>query len=233
MAQARLEYLRKPQKQSPAAGSQAWCAAQMGFVSGIVAKYRFLTGREEFDELLRRDMPPYTGFRLTGDRGRLTDALESNASALRINWQGYTSEVRYTDRVLRFPRLYGGGLMTDKRIEAVRSPNPSVLYSTATGDPGDALYFPMNAVRWLTPPRDIAALVTDSGKDSFAAELFHFGPEPRTMSAELYLLEEGKYRLTLTTGGKEVSVQMVNVSGPRARVELALPPRVLCSLRIH
>ncbi|MFB3905066.1 MAG: hypothetical protein ACE15E_16570 [Acidobacteriota bacterium] len=46
------------------------------------------------------------------------------------------------------------------------------LYSRATGDPGSPLVFPLNAVRWLTPPRQIAALVTHSSHDRFSAELF-------------------------------------------------------------
>lgn len=233
MAQARLRYLQDPPNQSPPAGSEAWCAAQMGFVSGIVAKYRFLTGRDEFDELLRRDMPAYTGFRLTGDRQKLTNALEDNASALRVNWPSFTSEVRYTDRVLRFPRLFAGGLMTEQRVEAICSPNPSVLYSTATGDPGSALYFPMNAVRWLTTPRDIATLVTDSGKTSFAAELFHFGPNSRPMAAELYLLDQGQYELTLETEKGQVRTQSVNVTGPGVKVEFTLPPQIPCTFRVR
>jgi hypothetical protein len=233
MAQTRLRYLQDPPSQSPPVGSEAWCAAQMRFVSSIVAKYRFLTGRDEFDELLRRDMPAYTGFRLTGDRRKLTEALANNVSALRVNWPGYTSEVRYTDRVLRFPALFGGGLMTDRRVEAIRSPNPSVLYSTATGDPGDALYFPMNAVRWLTRPRDIAALVIDSGKTSFAAELFHFGPQPRPMAAELYLLDQGQYELTLEANGKQLPTRLVTVTGPRTRVEFTLPPQIPCTLQVR
>jgi len=205
----------------------------MGFVAPIVAKYRFLTGRDEFDELLRWDMPPYTGFRLTGDRQNLTEALEENASALRINWPGYTSEVRYTDRVLRFPQLFGGGLMTERRIDGIRTPNPAVLYATATGDPGDALYFPMNAVRWLTPPRNLAVLVTDSGKTTFAAELFHFGSEPRAVAAELYLLDEGQYRLTLEADDRGIHSPVVAVAGPRTRIHFTLPPRTLCTLRIR
>ena len=198
-----------------------------------LAKYRFLTGRDEFDELLRRDMPPYTGFRLTGDRQRLTEALEDNASALRVNWAGYTSEVRYTDRVLRFPQLFRGGLMTDQRVEAIGSPNPAVLYATVTGDPGDALYFPMNAVRWLTRPREIAVLVTEATKTSFASELFHFGAEPRPMAAELYLLDEGQYTVTLAAEKKELLSRTMAVAGPRTRVQYILPPRTLCTLRMR
>jgi len=233
MARARLRYLQNPPSQSPPAGSEAWCAARMGFVSSIVAKYHFLTGRNEFDELLRRDTPPYTGFRLTGDRRQLATALRDNALALRLNWPGYTSEVRYTDRVLRFPQLFRGGLITDQRVEAIGSPNPPVLYATATGDPGDALYFPMNAVRWLTPPRDIAVLVTDSGKTSFTAEFFHFGTDARPMAAELYLLEQGRYTLTLVAGNEEPLSQTVAVAGPHTRVQFTLPPRTLCTLRIR
>ncbi len=51
-------------------------------------------------------------------------------------------------------------------------------------------------MRWLTPPRDIAALVTDSGADKLVAELFHFGPDDRRMGAEFYLLKPGAYLLT-------------------------------------
>ena len=233
MARARLRYLQDPPSQSPPPGSEAWCAHRMKFVASIVAKYRFLTGRDEFDELLRRDMPPYTGFRLTANRRPLINALKNNALALRLNGPGYTSEVRYTDRVLRFPQLFGGGLMTDRHVQAIRSPNPSVLYASTTGDPGDALYFPLNAVRWLTPPRDIAVLVTDATKTSFAAELFHFGPAPRPVTAELYLLQKGQYTLTLKTEDDVLLTRPLTVTTPRPRITVTLPPQTLCTLRLR
>ena len=52
-------------------------------------------------------------------------------------------------------------------------------------------YFPPASVRWLTPPQDIAAMVTSTSRDRFAARLFHFGTDPRVMQAELYLLSPG------------------------------------------
>ena len=110
-----------------------------------------------------------------------------------------------------------------------------MLYTTATGDPGDCGYFPLAAVRWLTPPREIAALVTDRGTDRFTAELFHFGTKPRKLAAELYLLEPGRYTLELTeqrAGRATSSRSTFTVDGPRARVELRLPPRTPCTLKI-
>lgn len=203
----------------------------------MVTKYRFLTGETEFDEFLAKEMSPYMCFRLHGDPGPLVSALRQNAEALRINFEGYTSEVRYTDRVLRFPSLFTGGDTLAESVGTIRTPNPSLLYSMATGDPGDAGYFPLNAVRWLTPPRDIAVLVTESASTQFAAELFSFGGKQRSMSAEFYLLDPGKYELTITTkDGRErklPATQEFVVKKRRTRVSFKLPPRKLCVLRIR
>jgi len=184
--------------------------------------------------------------------------LRQNAEALRINFEGYSSEVRYTDRVLRFPALFGNdgivGLpreigdarqvpsasppyLTGRAVETIYTPDTSLLYSMLTGDPGDAGYFPLNAVRWLTPPREIAALVTESAKSRFAAELFSFAPEERPMAAEFYLLDPGDYQLTITAGQGEESQRVETldfvVKTRRTRVNFELPPRQLCTLQVH
>lgn len=126
-------------------------------------------------------------------------------------------------------------MMFAEAIPSIKKPNPGLIYSTATGDPGRCGYFPLAAVRWLTPPRDIAALVTESGRDRFTAELFHFGREPRAMSAELYLLAPGRYTWALLEEGKSRPLDPPNaldVAGPRTRIALELPPRWLCVLRV-
>ena len=236
MADIRLKYLRSPPPNEPAAGTEAWCAARLGGLASVIAKYRFLTGEAGFDELLVREMSPYMRFRLQSDPGPLLSALQENAEALRINFEGYTSEVRYTDRVLRFPSLFTGNGILAEPVAAIRRPDPSLLYSMVTGDPGDALYFPLNAVRWLTPPRDIAVLVTESKASEFGAELFGFGRRHRSMSAEFYLLEPGRYKLTITAGEKGEqkltwTYEFVAESR-RTRVNFKLPPRKLCALHI-
>ncbi|MGD8499157.1 MAG: hypothetical protein PVJ86_00830 [Phycisphaerales bacterium] len=237
MAAIRLRYLSAPPRRQPVAGTEAWCASKLGSLSSVVTKYRFLTGETEFDELLAKEMSPYMRFRLHGDLSSLVSALRQNAEALRTNFEGYTSEVRYTDRVLRFPSLFSGGDMLTEPVGTIHTPNPSLLYSMATGDPGDAGYFPLNAVRWLTPPRDIAVLVTESASTQFAAELFGFGDKQRPMSAEFYLLDPGKYELTIATeDGREKKLPAIHkfvVRERRTRVSFKLPPRRLCVLRIR
>ncbi len=244
MAKARLKYLSSPPKQPPAPGTEAWCASKLGGLSSVVAKYRFLTGNTDFDELIAKESLPYISFKLEGDFDLLVSALRYNAEALRVNFEGYTSEVRYTDRVLRFPTLFAGNEMLTEPATMFHVPNPSLLYSTVTGDPGDAGYFPLNAVRWLTEPRNIAALVTESGTEQFSAELFHFGKEKRPMSAELYLLRPGEYTLTLTIkNGEEQKVLITDeliVKGGRpmdslrrTRAFFELPSRKPCLLQIR
>ena len=237
MANIRLKYLNAPPRSEPAPGSEAWCAARLGGVSSVIAKYRFLTGNSEFDRLIAREASPYMRFRLYADPDSLVSALRDTAEALRVNLPGYTSEVRYTDRVLRFPALFGNNGILPKPVVTIHSPDPSLLYSSATGDPGGAGYFPLNAVRWLTPPRDIAALVTESGTDKFSAELFHFGKEQRPVSAELYLLKPGDYTLTIAPkdaeGQTPLEVHEFAAKGLRSRVSFQLPPRRLCSLRVR
>ncbi len=243
MANIRLKYLSAPPQEQPAAGTESWCASRLGDLASVIIKYRFLTGNTEFDEFLAKEMSPYMCLRLHGDMSPLVSALRQNAEALGINFEGYTGEVRYTDRVLRFPALFADDGILGRPVETIHSPDPSLLYSMVTGDPGDAGYFPLNAVRWLTPPRDIAVLVTESASRRFTAELFSFGRTKRQMAAEIYLLDPGRYELTITAGdGAEPKLLgtrefVVESRGPgdsfrRPRVDLELPPRELCVLRI-
>ena len=126
-------------------------------------------------------------------------------------------------------------LPSGRAVPGFHSPDPALLYSTVTGDPGGAGYFPMNAVRWLTPSREIAALVTQSGKDRFQAEVFHFGEEQRPMGAELYLLEPGTYTLRVAplAGGEPLTRTTIRVEGPRTQVSFSLPSRRSCRLDVR
>ncbi|MHC4400871.1 MAG: hypothetical protein ACYTG0_14435 [Planctomycetota bacterium] len=233
MAAVRLKWLKSSSREAPAEGSEAWCGSQLGFLAGTLAKYKLLTGSGEFDDLLALDRRAFM-VSSDGDRAPLVAALETSADALRINFAGYTSEVRYTDRVLRFPALFGADMMFREAIPSIERPNPGLLYSLATGDPGDCGYFPMAAVRWLTPPRDVAAMVTQTGTRQFSAELFHFGPSKRPMQAELYLLSPGRYTFDLVEEGKHPTGKPApfSVDGPRTRISFELPPRKLCALKV-
>jgi hypothetical protein len=235
MARIQLKYLKNPPQTPPAAGTAAWCAQNMSRLSSTLAKYRFLTGAEEFDALLDRRMTPYMRYRRTRNIDDLAASLKDTADALSINFAGYTSEVRYTDRVLRFPELFDGSGIVAKTSVPIGEPDPSLLYSTVTGDPGSALYFPLNAVRWLTPSRNIAILVTESQTERFTAKLFNFDKTDRPMSAQLYLLTAGKYNFQLTRDDSKQKMppkKPLAVKGPRTQITFTLPAQATCTLTV-
>ncbi len=235
MAAIRLEWLTSSTRESPAPGSRMWCGRKLGFVASTLAKYKLLTGSDDFDTLLARDYNSLTIQENDPQRPRLAKSLRQTAEALAINFPGRTSEVRWTDRVFALARLFGDDMLFPKAVPACnRRPNLTLLYATATGDRGDFMVFPLNAVRWLTEPREIAALVTKRGSDCFSAELFHFGEEPRPMSAEFYLLKPGAYTFMLVdeTGHTLVPATQFTVEGPRTRISFELPSRKCCTLRV-
>jgi len=224
MAQIRLNYLNNPPANTPQLGSEAWCARSINLKS-VLTKYRFFSGSDEFDDLLDKENDPYYTFRLTHDISSLTKSLRRNAEALSINFPGYTEEVRYTDRCIRFPAFLQRCGWSD---EDIQSPNPMLLYASATGDPGDALYFPLNRVRWLTSAFDIAALVTNANEDKFVAQLFHFGSKPRRMGAELYMLKEGVYGYEVKSDAGVFDSGKFTVSGAKQRIHFTVPSKKLC-----
>ncbi len=236
MAAIRLAWLKEGGGEKAEPGSARWCGSKLGFLAGTLAKHKLLTGSAEFDEILARDYASLSISEGEAERKSLTRALSRNAEALRINFPGYTSEVRFTDRVLTFPRLFGADMMFAEEVPAAsRRPQPELLYATATGDRGSFGVFPVNAVKWLTPPRDIAALVTRAGRDGLTAELFHFGEAPRAMGAELYLLAPGEYELTLAdpAGAALAPPAAFRAAGPRTRIRFELPARRLCVARVR
>lgn len=215
-------------------GSAAWIARQMdGFLGDTLAKYRFLSGDRGYDDLITSAASGYAKFRLDGDRRALERSLEQNAEAFRSNWEAYTAEMRWTDRVISFTNNFLRYLPEP----APPSPAPHVLYACATGDPGTPLVFPLNAVRWRTPPRDIAALVTEASARSFAAELYHFGDGPRRITAEFLLLQPGDYELVVAPaaapGAEPLLRAPFRVSGPRVEVPFELPSRRIALVMVR
>lgn len=228
MARLRESWLSAPPTATPEPGSAPWCAEKMGDQSSVLAKYRMLSGDTEFDNQIRTGAP-YAGFRFRGEEAPLIAALEKTARALGTNFTGYTSEVRYTDRVLRLPMIFGENGIQPQALPGFDEPDPMLLYASVTGDPGTASYFPLNAVRWLTTSRNIAALVTESSPETFSARLYHFGAFPREMGAELYLLRPGRYEVKI--GADDLRV--IETAGPATRIEFELPPRVETAIRVR
>ena len=235
MADVRREWLRQASGHSePAPGTRLWAAKNLDDLAGTLAKYKLLTGSSEFDDLLARDMPDFSAA-AGADGANLVAAFGQAAAALRVNWAGYTSEVRYTDRVIRFSSIFS---QTDNMLPGRNDPRivdfkALPLYAAVTGDPSQVMgSFPLNAVRWLTSPRDLGVLVVSNSSTRFGAKLYHFGAVPRPMAARLHLLAPGKYSWVLRSAGKKIADGSFVMQPGKADIDFVLPPKTLCSLDV-
>lgn len=235
MAEVRRDWLKQRlQGPGPEPGSRMWAGAKLDQLAGTLAKHKLLTGSSEFDDLLARDLPEFSAA-AGRDRTNLVAALGRAVAALRVNWPGYTSEVRYTDRVIRFSSIFSqtdnmlpGG--SDPKIVDFRS---LPLYAAVTGDPSQVMgSFPLNAVRWLTPPRDLAALVVTNSAVRFGAELYHFGASARPMAARLNLLAPGNYSWMLKSASGKVAEGRLAMQAGKGDIEFVLPAKTLCFLEV-
>lgn len=244
MAAIRLNHLKRPPAGELKPGSVEWCGAQLaprknansntGGLVKTLARFKALTGTHEFDELIALEGAEFVIRTDKTGMDELVSALRESLGALRVNFPGFTSEVRSTDRCMRFVQFLAQDYAFDD-YKGVTQPKHELLYRMVTGDT-NAPRFPQMAARWLTPPKDIAVLVTAAGTTSLQAELFHFGSEPRPMGAELRQLKPGRYRASLTVDGKatELATNDVTVEpGRYSRVSFSLPAGKLALLRVE
>lgn len=244
MAAIRLKHLKNPTQGELKPGTEPWCADQLaprrnansntGGLVKTLARFKALTGTTEFDELIALEGAEFVIRTDAEGRKELEKALRESLGALRVNFPGFTSEVRSTDRCMRFVQF----LVQDYAFveyKGVMQPKHELLYRMATGDK-NAPRFPQMAVRWLTPPKDIAALVTEASTTRLKAELFHFGKEERELQAELRQLRPGTYKASLTVAGKPVEMAAAEVKiekGRLTRMPFSLPAQKLAVLVVE
>ena len=244
MAAIRLRALKEPPTTEPKPGSEQWCGLQLaprpnansntGGLVKTIARLKALTGTREFDELLQLEGGEFVMRADDDGRRAIVTALRESAAALRVNFPGFTNEVRSTDRVMRFVQFFSEDYRFDD-YKGVMQPKHELLYRMVTGD-ANAPRFPQMAVRWLTPPQDIAAFVTKANLTQLEAELFHFGRAPRAMTAELRMLRPGHYNVVLVREAENRTERIGEVTlerGRFGRVEFVLPPQTTCTLRIE
>lgn len=229
MAEIRLNYLRKATGKIEAEGSLDWCASQMPrFLTGTLAKYRLITGDGQFDELLQREKDPYARYAFFEQEEGLQNGLRTNAEALSYNFPTYTSEVRWTDRILNFNSHYLRHIAPEVPI-----PNPQLLYSMLTGDPGSALYFPLNGFQWLMERTDLAVRVRAQDTRSAHIELFGFFEGNRALEFKTYLLDPGLYQVHLEgIDGTTVGRWDLELPHTINQLQLDLPGQQLVKLLI-
>lgn len=230
MARIRLNFFRKGVVHPEVEGSEDWCAAQMSrFLTGTLAKYRLITGDTQFDELLEIEMDPYVQYSFFGQEQGFQQAMEKNAEAFSYNFPIYTSEMRWTDRILNFNSHFLQQLNPDTPV-----PNTRLLYSALTGDPGDPLYFPMNGFQWLVDHTDLAIRVREHSPTHASIELFGFFEEERAIEFKTFLLESGRYVMTLEDEqGRDVFRQNVQLSDTINWMEVKIPGNRALKLLIN
>ncbi|MBI3887006.1 MAG: hypothetical protein HY302_14955 [Opitutae bacterium] len=224
MAEFRRAHLGRGDPDGPE-GSVAWAGRRLGgVIADALAKWRQLHGDARFDDLLLADAGGYVRFRLTGDETALAGELARTADQLSFNRPMFTTENRFTDRVLAFNLRWPA---TAASFPATPQIDTDLLYSMVTGDLGGVEYYPLNAVRWLAEPRDLAVRVLAADARHFTAEIFSFRAEPRPLRAQLLLLQGGAYRLTITpAAGPEQSVPFTLATADPF-LEVVVPPRTL------
>lgn len=229
MADIRLNYFRKGVTRQEVAGSLDWCAAQMPrFLTNTLAKYRLITGDTQFDELLRMEEDAYARFGFFAEEEGLATALEQNAEAFSYNFPTYTSEVRWTDRILNFNSHFLQNIRPD-----VPNPDPKLLYSLLTGDPGDPLYFPLNGFQWLIDHTDLAIRVKKQGTQNAVVELFGFFEGQRAISFKTFLLKPGQYLLVVEAqNGQIIQRQNLNLARNINQLEINVPGKKALNLLI-
>lgn len=225
MAALRREFLATS-PESPQEGSAMWAAQSLGRVSEALARYRAVSGDGAYDDLILADSDGYVRYRLTGDESALLAGLETTVASLRINRESYTSETRYTDRVLKFARNYANHYAPSR----LPSPDTQLLYEMVTGDFGDPLYFPLPALRWETSPRDFAAFVRNATVTRVEAETYLFDGAGREVGVALPNLAPGPYAWDLSCDDLSDEHGEIEVLAGGGHLLLDLPGRTRCTL---
>ncbi len=212
---------------SMAEGTNTWTASKLSRITGALARYRAASDDPSYDDLILGRSSGYRAYRLTGELDALETSLLRLVESVSFNRAAYTSEVRYTDRIRKFSANYANEF-ADTPISSF---DHRLLYEMLSGDVGDPLYYPQQTVRWVTTPRDYAALVTESSRTALRADVFVFDEAERDVGVTLMALEPGNYSWSLSCEGSDVASGSVDrpMSG-FGRIDLLVPAGLLCSL---
>jgi hypothetical protein len=203
-------------------GSAGWAAHQLlrsADFWGIVAQWRLETGDTRFDPLLRQHAPPYLRFRLGGGTQAMADGItRSMLEHLRYNTPLRTTEVLFTDRI-HVAQDIDNWNGTD------------LVVAMLTGNHVHNAMSPYFHVAWEVAPPTFTGLVTAAGAGELAAEIFLHQSEPAPVTARLFRLVPGRYRITVKTGDR-VLLDRPEVVGVDHRVTFTVPGATLVQVRI-
>lgn len=202
---------------APPEGSAAWAAAQLlrrPDFWGVVAQWRLETGDAHGDDFLGRHAPPYLRFRLGGGEAAMVEGItRSVLEHLRYNTPLRTTEVLFTDRI-HVAQDVGNWDGID------------LLVAMLTGNHAPDGISPYYHVAWEGAPGAFTGLVATAGRHELAAEVFLHQAEAATITARLFRLEPGRYRVTVRAG-ERLLLDRRETLGVDARVAFEVPGATL------
>lgn len=198
-------------------GSEAWAANVItnkeSFWS-VVATWRFYSGDDTYDDLLKDYGGFYVKYRLTNDERYLEQAMLRYLESIRYNKPMFTTEAIHTDRVY---------ITKDKRREAID------LQAMITGDGIAESASPYGLISWEKASREVTFLVTDHTQKHLEISLYSFADAAEEINYRLWNLEKGTYSITLD--GSELDDLIIAENGTRGT--FSLPNNALITLRIE
>ena len=182
-------------------------------------KHWMLTQSDEYTDLMLQTGDSYDIYRVTGAETGWVDLLQNTANTLSWNQAAYTTEVHFTDRVIKFHSAY----WNDYTEEPLSNIDNELLYNMITGDLGSPGYIPLPQFRWNFDPRILRVHVTTRQSVS----LFSVSDSEVVGSLRILQQDTGLFKLTCS----ENIVQEGNFT--EGELTLTLPPQTLCSLEIE
>ncbi|HAN30978.1 MAG TPA: hypothetical protein DCQ06_05220 [Myxococcales bacterium] len=158
MAAWRREALKAPDANAPK-GSGLWCGKQIGgHLADALGKYRLLSGDKSFDDLLTSDASEMAKYRMGIGSKPDDEKLENAWKGLRLNQAAWTTEVRWTDRILKWPKAYANW------YSDLPKPDVNLLHTMTTGDVGSSALLPVLSPRLKDLPTRRATWVGPEGR---------------------------------------------------------------------
>ncbi|MCS7025090.1 MAG: hypothetical protein NZV14_09835 [Bryobacteraceae bacterium] len=146
---------------------------------------------------------------------RLADLAEQAERRLGVNFDMYTSEVLWTDRVYyRLPWEYGERLFG--------------------GEPPRGDRYPMFAISWMPVEGEFARAVLHASRQSLELAAYNFESSPITAEARLWRLDPGDYRCQVID--QEGKLRYTAVFGMRKkpqRLRITLPAQTEVTVRVE
>jgi hypothetical protein len=206
-------------------GSESWALKEIkGQLLSILEKQWLLNGTSASDDLLLEQGGHYIRYRITGEEEALESALINTTTALSWNKEMYTSEVRFTDRVLKFHTKYWNSIAE----EPLPSVDTSTLYNMVTGDIGDASILPLPSVRWGFSHQILRVNVQTASSTLLRAQLYNTSTEEQSGNVYLHRLKEGERQYTLQCESTE---NIETIYGNN--FTLHLPSQTLCTIEVE